>query len=118
MQPDTSPAQIIDTVATIFVWLAVPVGVAAEAFELSPRLFGMPVADDASASRMVWRAMAAVVLFKIAAWLLEVIVPHDPTIVVSWLVWLMLIAIAARLVFHASREVIPLVRKLREMRSG
>lgn len=115
---DASPTQILDTVATIIVWFAVPLGIAVEAFELSPRLFGEPVGDDSSASGMVWRAMAAVILFKVASWLLEVIVPRDPTIVVAGLVWLMMIAVAARLAFHASREVIPLARKLREMRSG
>lgn len=107
---------MLESIATVFVMLAVPAGLVAEFFVLPAEYFGKSVSEDASWPRLVWRSMAAVILFKLASGFLELFGPRDPTIAMSSLIYFAIIAMSVGYAYHAAREVVPLLRGLRELR--
>jgi hypothetical protein len=95
----------LEAVALFALALALPLGLVVEYFQWSRWIFGKSAGDEPSLLRFGWLAVGAFGIFKVAAWIHEVLVPRDPSYFVTRFAYFLVATLAIGFAFYAAREV-------------
>jgi hypothetical protein len=95
----------LESLALAVLLLSLPLGFAVEYFTLSRRLFGRSAGSDPSVFRLLWLCAASLLFFNAASWVYAVLVPRDPSLLVSRTIYFFIACMSIGFAFYAAREV-------------
>lgn len=101
----------LESVAIALLLLSIPLGFVVEYFELARPIFGDAAGNEPSFSRLIGLAAASLVLFQVASWIYAVLVPRDPSLLVSRSAFMFVACMSIGFAFYAAREVGHLLRE-------
>lgn len=103
----------LETIAFAILMLSLVLGFLVEYFALARSMFGKPAGKEPSLLRLLWLSAASFMLLQVAAWVYAVLVPRDPSMLVSRAVYFFTACMSIGFAFYAARELGHLLRAAR-----